>query len=177
MSYCRSLCRFPCPPSFLPQKCASPHPTFVLAPTITSPSLATNTLEHTNIQPQPIDPPKNFPSMTNPPDARRQPVVCVFCGASSGTSPVHLEAARTLAHALHKSNIKLVYGGGTVGLMGEVARTLVSLSGPSSVHGTHHYPHTPQSSPTNTPRTQASYPRPSSSTNRTTTPPTPSPIK
>jgi uncharacterized protein (TIGR00730 family) len=28
-----------------------------------------------------------------------------------------------------------VYGGGTVGLMGEVARTLVSLSGPSSVHG------------------------------------------
>ncbi|MCJ1360340.1 MAG: hypothetical protein MMC33_010345 [Icmadophila ericetorum] len=29
----------------------------------------------------------------------------------------------------------LVYGGGTVGLMGELARTLVSLSGPSSVHG------------------------------------------
>lgn len=32
-------------------------------------------------------------------------------------------------------NISLVYGGGTVGLMGEVARTLVSLSGPESVHG------------------------------------------
>lgn len=31
--------------------------------------------------------------------------------------------------------MKLVYGGGTVGLMGEVARTLVSLSGPDSVHG------------------------------------------
>jgi uncharacterized protein (TIGR00730 family) len=31
--------------------------------------------------------------------------------------------------------ISQVYGGGTVGLMGEVARTLVSLSGPSSVHG------------------------------------------
>lgn len=29
----------------------------------------------------------------------------------------------------------LVYGGGTVGIMGEVARTLVSLSGPDSVHG------------------------------------------
>ncbi|USP80450.1 lysine decarboxylase-like protein [Curvularia clavata] len=65
----------------------------------------------------------------------KQPVVCVFCGASSGTSPVHMEAARSLAHALHKANIKLVYGGGTVGLMGEVARTLVSLSGPDSVHG------------------------------------------
>ncbi|KAF1844898.1 uncharacterized protein K460DRAFT_336652 [Cucurbitaria berberidis CBS 394.84] len=65
----------------------------------------------------------------------KQPVVCVFCGASEGTSPVHMASARALATALHKSNTKLVYGGGTVGLMGEVARTLVSLSGPSSVHG------------------------------------------
>ncbi|KAF2688954.1 lysine decarboxylase-like protein-like protein [Lentithecium fluviatile CBS 122367] len=64
-----------------------------------------------------------------------KPVVCVFCGASSGTSPAHLAAARSLARTLHTANIKLVYGGGTVGLMGEVARTLVSLSGPSSVHG------------------------------------------
>ncbi|KAH7073457.1 hypothetical protein BKA63DRAFT_543653 [Paraphoma chrysanthemicola] len=65
----------------------------------------------------------------------KQPVVCVFCGASEGTSPVHMAAARSLAEALHKANTKLVYGGGTVGLMGEVARTLVSLSGPDSVHG------------------------------------------
>ncbi|KAF1829060.1 hypothetical protein BDW02DRAFT_561936 [Decorospora gaudefroyi] len=65
----------------------------------------------------------------------KQPVVCVFCGASKGTSPVHMEAARALAQALHKANTKLVYGGGTVGLMGEVARTLVSLSGPDAVHG------------------------------------------
>ncbi|KAF1364164.1 hypothetical protein EJ07DRAFT_162671 [Lizonia empirigonia] len=65
----------------------------------------------------------------------KQPVVCVFCGASSGTSPAHLEAARALARQLHAHNTHLVYGGGTVGLMGEVARTLVSLSGPSSVHG------------------------------------------
>jgi uncharacterized protein (TIGR00730 family) len=57
------------------------------------------------------------------------------CGASSGTSPAHLAAARALAHVLHNNNIHLVYGGGTVGLMGEVAKTLVSLSGPDSVHG------------------------------------------
>lgn len=48
---------------------------------------------------------------------------------------MHMAAARSLAHALHAANTKLVYGGGTVGLMGEVARTLVSLSGPSAVHG------------------------------------------
>lgn len=46
-----------------------------------------------------------------------------------------MEAARTLAQEFHKHNIQLVYGGGTTGLMGELARTLVSLSGPESVHG------------------------------------------
>lgn len=57
------------------------------------------------------------------------------CGASPGTSPVHLAAARSLAQALHNHKISLVYGGGTCGLMGEVARTLTKLSGPSAVHG------------------------------------------
>ncbi|KAI9934125.1 hypothetical protein MW887_005198 [Aspergillus wentii] len=46
-----------------------------------------------------------------------------------------MEAARALAHEFHKNNVQLVYGGGTAGLMGEVARTLVSLSGPEAVHG------------------------------------------
>ncbi|KAH8761360.1 hypothetical protein BGZ57DRAFT_769665 [Hyaloscypha finlandica] len=61
--------------------------------------------------------------------------ICVFCGASPGTSPAHMEAARSLAHVFAAHNVSLVYGGGTVGLMGEIARTLVSLSGPDSVHG------------------------------------------
>ncbi|KIV99038.1 uncharacterized protein PV09_09213 [Verruconis gallopava] len=67
--------------------------------------------------------------------AQKKPVVCVFCGASPGKSEVHLEAARALARQLHLNNMSLVYGGGTFGLMGEVAKTLVSLSGPDSVHG------------------------------------------
>ena len=46
-----------------------------------------------------------------------------------------MEAARRLAQALHHNKLNLVYGGGTVGLMGELAKTLVSLSGPSSTHG------------------------------------------
>nr|POF17571.1 log family protein [Quercus suber] len=44
-------------------------------------------------------------------------------------------AARALGQAFHKHNIKLVYGGGTTGIMGELARTLVSLASPDSVHG------------------------------------------
>ncbi|TID20339.1 lysine decarboxylase-like protein [Venturia nashicola] len=71
-----------------------------------------------------------------PEDTSSQPaVICVFCGASPGTSETHLAAARSLATAMARENMKLVYGGGTVGLMGEVAKTLVSLSGPDSVHG------------------------------------------
>ncbi|KAE8324095.1 lysine decarboxylase-like protein [Aspergillus sergii] len=64
-----------------------------------------------------------------------QPVICVFCGAQTGEPPDYMAAARALALELHKSNAKLIYGGGTKGLMGEVAKTLVSLSGPSAVHG------------------------------------------
>ena len=48
---------------------------------------------------------------------------------------MHMEAARSLAEEFHKNNVQLVYGGGTTGLMGEVARVLVSLSGPKAVHG------------------------------------------
>lgn len=58
------------------------------------------------------------------------------CGLCPGTSQVHLDAARSLAREFHKNNIRLVYGGGTgPGLMGEIARTLVALSGPDAVHG------------------------------------------
>ncbi|KAI9742062.1 MAG: hypothetical protein M1834_000452 [Cirrosporium novae-zelandiae] len=70
-----------------------------------------------------------------PTNGSKKPIICVFCGASAGTSSKHIEAARSLAHAFHKYDISLVYGGGTVGIMGELARTVVSLSGSEAVHG------------------------------------------
>ncbi|KAI9698014.1 MAG: hypothetical protein M1836_004367 [Candelina mexicana] len=70
-----------------------------------------------------------------PNSSTQRPVIAVFCGSSEGTSPAHREAARSIAHALHAINAKLVYGGGTGGLMGELGSTMVSLSGPDSVHG------------------------------------------
>ena len=57
------------------------------------------------------------------------------CGASAGNSPVHLAAARALAREIHAAGGSLVYGGGSVGVMGEVARTLVALAGSDRVHG------------------------------------------
>ncbi|KAH8689573.1 lysine decarboxylase-like protein [Talaromyces proteolyticus] len=62
-------------------------------------------------------------------------VVCVFCGSVAGENPAHIQAAKALARAFHENNVQLVYGGGTNGLMGAIARELVTLSGPQAVHG------------------------------------------
>jgi len=47
--------------------------------------------------------------------------VCVFCGSSPGRDPRHAEAAAALARALAVRRLGLVYGGGSVGLMGVLA--------------------------------------------------------
>jgi uncharacterized protein (TIGR00730 family) len=47
--------------------------------------------------------------------------VCVFCGSATGRDPVYAEAARGLARALARRGTGLVYGGGSVGLMGVIA--------------------------------------------------------
>ncbi len=59
--------------------------------------------------------------------------LCVYCGSGLGTHPAYEEAARELGHAMAESRIRLVYGGGSVGLMGTVARAV--LDGGGSVTG------------------------------------------
>ncbi|WP_028452429.1 LOG family protein [Chitinilyticum aquatile] len=55
--------------------------------------------------------------------------VAVFCGARSGHDPVHAEAARALGRELAARGLTLVYGGGNVGLMGEVASAALDAGG------------------------------------------------
>ncbi|MCC7241707.1 MAG: TIGR00730 family Rossman fold protein [Acidobacteria bacterium] len=55
--------------------------------------------------------------------------VCVFCGSSSGGRPVYAEAARDLGRELVARQLTLVYGGGQVGLMGEVADAVLQAGG------------------------------------------------
>jgi uncharacterized protein (TIGR00730 family) len=55
--------------------------------------------------------------------------VCVYCGSGLGLNPAYREAARKLGAALAANNIGLVYGGGSLGLMGEVARSTVDHGG------------------------------------------------
>lgn len=61
--------------------------------------------------------------------------LCVFCSTVPGASPAHLAAARSLAQVMHDRSMHLIYGAGTTGMMGELAKTLVALSGPDSVQG------------------------------------------
>jgi hypothetical protein len=55
--------------------------------------------------------------------------ITVFCGSSSGFRPEYAEAARELARLLVKQNIRLVYGGGRVGLMGIIADEVMKNGG------------------------------------------------
>jgi len=53
----------------------------------------------------------------------------VFCGSSNGSNPQYLKGAEELGKELYTRGITLVYGGGNLGLMGQIAKTLFSLGG------------------------------------------------
>lgn len=55
--------------------------------------------------------------------------LCVFCGSSTGTEPAPVAAAVELGATLARSGIRLVYGGGAVGLMGTVADACMAAGG------------------------------------------------
>ncbi|MFZ0426429.1 MAG: TIGR00730 family Rossman fold protein [Xanthobacteraceae bacterium] len=50
--------------------------------------------------------------------------VCVYCGSSPGTEPAFAEAAKKLGKILAENNVRLIYGGGSVGLMGALAEAV-----------------------------------------------------
>src|SRR5215218_1918552 len=55
--------------------------------------------------------------------------ICVYCGSGPGADPAFLAAARTLGRLMAEQGINLVYGGGNVGLMGTVARSVLDHGG------------------------------------------------
>ena len=55
--------------------------------------------------------------------------ICVYCGSGLGTNPAYASAARILGKSLAEHGIGLVYGGGGLGLMGEVARATLDAGG------------------------------------------------
>jgi uncharacterized protein (TIGR00730 family) len=55
--------------------------------------------------------------------------ICVYCGSGPGTNPIFVQAARTFGRILAENGIRLVYGGGSIGLMGAVANSVIDHGG------------------------------------------------
>jgi uncharacterized protein (TIGR00730 family) len=55
--------------------------------------------------------------------------VCVYCGSGPGSNPRFVESAIALGKTFAENNIRLVYGGGSVGLMGAVAKSTLDHGG------------------------------------------------
>jgi len=55
--------------------------------------------------------------------------ICVYCGSRHGARPAYAAAARALGRAIGSRGWQLVYGGGQVGLMGEVADATLAAGG------------------------------------------------
>jgi uncharacterized protein (TIGR00730 family) len=55
--------------------------------------------------------------------------VCVYCGSGPGTNPRFIESAKALGKIFAESGIRLVYGGGSLGMMGAVATSVLDHGG------------------------------------------------
>lgn len=55
--------------------------------------------------------------------------ICIYCGSNPGRQEAYSGAARDLARSLVSRNLKLVYGGASVGIMGLIADTVLELGG------------------------------------------------
>lgn len=55
--------------------------------------------------------------------------ICVYCGSNNGSLPEFVEAAKSLGQILVENNLGLVYGGASVGLMGEIANAVLHEGG------------------------------------------------
>jgi len=62
-------------------------------------------------------------------DMSKIKTVCVYCGSGAGANPRFIESARALGKALAENRIRLVYGGGSVGMMGAVATSVLDHGG------------------------------------------------
>jgi uncharacterized protein (TIGR00730 family) len=55
--------------------------------------------------------------------------ICVYCGSGPGTNAAFVEAARQFGQILAENGVRLVYGGGSIGLMGALATSALDHGG------------------------------------------------
>ena len=64
---------------------------------------------------------------------QRKKSICVYCAHRDGAKPSYLQAAKDTGEMIARHNMRLVYGAGSVGLMGKVANS--AQSGNAEVFG------------------------------------------
>lgn len=69
--------------------------------------------------------------MARPSNPPMNPIrsICVYCGSSSGRNGTYVAAGYALGRSMAEAGIQLVYGGGTKGIMGAVARGALEAGG------------------------------------------------
>ncbi|WP_218950155.1 TIGR00730 family Rossman fold protein [Acinetobacter sp. YH12227] len=67
--------------------------------------------------------------LSNPSPQTIQPLIALYCGSRSGNNPIYQEKAIALAQGLAENGFGLVYGGASIGLMGQVANAVVQHGG------------------------------------------------
>lgn len=75
-----------------------------------------------------------IPSLATDPSTQHLQVnimksICVFCGSNKGNNPLYSISAHKLGSLLASLNISLVYGGASVGLMGDIADVMIKNGG------------------------------------------------
>ena len=55
--------------------------------------------------------------------------ICIFCGSSPGARAEYAQLAEDMGKTLAENNIRLIYGGSSIGLMGIIARTVLKCGG------------------------------------------------
>jgi len=70
-----------------------------------------------------------MPSMVTKIMVTKIRTICVYCGSGPGTNPRFVEAAKAFGKSLAENSIRLVYGGGSIGLMGAVATSALDHGG------------------------------------------------
>ena len=58
-----------------------------------------------------------------------QPLIALYCGSRAGNHPIYREKAIHLARGIAEQNFGIVYGGASIGLMGQVADTVIEYGG------------------------------------------------
>ena len=69
------------------------------------------------------------PKHKNPTPKTTQPLIALYCGSRSGNKPIYQEKAIALAQELADQGFGLVYGGASIGLMGQVANAVIQHGG------------------------------------------------